>query len=279
MSIRCSGLFSLSRATGVVLSLIAAAQQNAAASLDQTFECVIEPRSLVKLGSADEGIISEIIVERGDAVRKGAIVARLDRALQKLAVELATMRAKRDVEIRSGKARLEYRRREAERAEKLSAKKFVSDKILEEANTEKTLAEYGVKAAQMDRRMARIELKNARTRLKRRSIRSPIAGVIVELTMLPGEFVHKQSPIMTIAKIDPLNVEVFVPITQYGRIRPGMIGEVMPEDPIGGKYLAKVKIVDHVFDAASSTFGVRLTLPNPGNKLPAGLKCRIRFIK
>jgi hypothetical protein len=35
--------------------------------------------------------------------------------------------------------------------------------------------------------------------------------------------------------------------------------------------------VDRVVDAASGTFGVRLQLPNPGYRLPAGLKCEIRF--
>jgi hypothetical protein len=36
-------------------------------------------------------------------------------------------------------------------------------------------------------------------------------------------------------------------------------------------------VVDPMFDAASGTFGVRLTLPNPERKIPAGLKCRARF--
>ena len=34
---------------------------------------------------------------------------------------------------------------------------------------------------------------------------------------------------------------------------------------------------DRVVDAASGTFGVRLELPNPGYRLPAGLKCKVRF--
>jgi hypothetical protein len=56
-----------------------------------------------------------------------------------------------------------------------------------------------------------------------------------------------------------------------------MIGEVVPEEPIGGVYKGKITIVDRVFDTASSTFGVRLELPNPNYALPAGLRCRIRF--
>jgi membrane fusion protein (multidrug efflux system) len=38
-----------------------------------------------------------------------------------------------------------------------------------------------------------------------------------------------------------------------------------------------VTVVDKVVDAASGTFGVRLELPNPDLKLPAGLKCTVRF--
>jgi multidrug efflux pump subunit AcrA (membrane-fusion protein) len=133
-------------------------------------------------------------------------------------------------------------------------------------------------AAELDQDTARLELKNARTLLERRTIRSPVDGVVTELTLHPGEFAHKQSPVMTIAEINPLNVEVYVPITKYGTIEPGMFGEVVPEDPVGGKYLAEAKIVDRVFDTASSTFGVRLALPNPNFALPAGLKCRVHFV-
>jgi hypothetical protein len=82
---------------------------------------------------------------------------------------------------------------------------------------------------------------------------------------------------MTIAEIDPLNVEVYVPITMYGRIKPGTRAVLKPEQPIGGVYQAEVSIVDRVFDAASGTFGVRLLLPNPDHRLPAGLRCSIRF--
>lgn len=40
---------------------------------------------------------------------------------------------------------------------------------------------------------------------------------------------------------------------------------------------ARVTVVDRVVDAASGTFGVRLALPNPGHRIPAGLKCKVRL--
>jgi membrane fusion protein, multidrug efflux system len=59
----------------------------------------------------------------------------------------------------------------------------------------------------------------------------------------------------------------------------GMTSQVKPESPLTGEYSAKVMVVDRVMDAASGTFGVRMELPNPHLKLPAGLKCSVSFGK
>ena len=82
---------------------------------------------------------------------------------------------------------------------------------------------------------------------------------------------------MTIAQIDPLNVEVVVPVSEYGTIKKGMRAEVRPEYPVGGVYTGKVTIVDRVVNAASGSFGVRVELPNANLAIPSGLKCNVRF--
>jgi len=94
----------------------------------------------------------------------------------------------------------------------------------------------------------------------------------------PGEIARAddaRKPLLKLAQLDVLHVEAILPVTAYGRIRKGMSLDVMPEDPIGGTYPAKVRVVDRVLDAPSGTFGVRLELPNPGLKLPAGVRCRV----
>ena len=87
----------------------------------------------------------------------------------------------------------------------------------------------------------------------------------------------QQTPVMSLAQIDPLRVEVAVPVDYFGKIRVGMTAQVEWEDPIGSVQPATVKIVDPVLDAASGTIGVRLELPNPKHSLPAGTKCSVRF--
>ncbi len=43
-------------------------------------------------------------------------------------------------------------------------------------------------------------------------------------------------------------------------------------------FVARVVVVDPVVDAASGTVGIRLELPNPNYRLPAGLKCKVQFL-
>ena len=62
-----------------------------------------------------------------------------------------------------------------------------------------------------------------------------------------------------------------------GQIRVGMSAQIVPEPPLKGTFLGIVTVVDRIADAANGTFGVRVSLPNPDYRLPAGLKCKVRF--
>ena len=101
--------------------------------------------------------------------------------------------------------------------------------------------------------------------------------MVTERALGPGEFRNDQAHILTVAEMDPLRVEAFLPVALYGTLKVGDTAQVMPEQPVGGRYAAKVTVVDQVLDAASGTVGVRLELPNPGLRLPAGIHCRLRF--
>jgi multidrug efflux pump subunit AcrA (membrane-fusion protein) len=125
--------------------------------------------------------------------------------------------------------------------------------------------------------VAYLEIPRAEEVLKQRTLRSPIDGVVVERLLVPGEYQNEQTPILNLAQIDPLHVEVFVSTSYYGRIPIGSKAEVRPEQPVGGVHTAVVTVVDRVLDAASGTFGVRLVLPNPDLLLPAGIPCKVVF--
>ena len=83
---------------------------------------------------------------------------------------------------------------------------------------------------------------------------------------------------MRLAEIDPLRVEVIVPVSAFGAIQVGQPALVRPEAPMVGEFPATVTVVDGVADAASGTFRVRLGLPNEDYGVPSGLKCRVQFL-
>lgn len=85
--------------------------------------------------------------------------------------------------------------------------------------------------AEENQRLARLELQRAMAGLGLRTIRSPIIGVVVKRFLSPGEFAG-EAPLLRLAQLDPLRVEVFAPVSLLGQISVGMSAQVLPEAPI-----------------------------------------------
>jgi multidrug efflux pump subunit AcrA (membrane-fusion protein) len=149
----------------------------------------------------------------------------------------------------------------------------------DEARTDERVAILAEKDARFNLDIAKSELRRAEGMLRQRIILSPIDGVVTERVLGPGEYRTEQGHILVLARMNPLYVEVFVPIVLFGQVHVGMVADVEPEAPVGGVHRATVTVVDTLFDASSGTFGVRLSLPNPDLSLPGGLRCKIRFLE
>jgi RND family efflux transporter MFP subunit len=259
------------------LLILAAAVPAVAQTRPTEFDCVIQPQQTVKLATPVVGVIARLDVDRGDVVHKGQVLGKLEDGMEEATLRLAQARASNNFSVKGIQARLDFLRRKNSRAGELAAKSIVAQSAAEETDTDVNVAEQQLKEAQLNIDIARVEVEQAQVNLHQRTLLSPIDGVVVERVLEPGEYRNEQSPILTLAQIDPLRVEVFVPTAQYGRIQVGSMAQVHPQQPIGGSYAASVTVVDRVLDAASGTFGVRLALPNPEGLLPAGIRCTIAF--
>jgi RND family efflux transporter MFP subunit len=262
---------------GIAASLLFTCAVAARAQSVPELDCVIEPQQIVKLATPVVGVIGSIDVDRGDVVHKDQVLGKLEDGVEQATLNLARARASNEYAIKAAEAHLDFLRRKNARAGALVAKSIVAPATAEEADADANVAEQQLKEAQLTQEIARLEVGQAEEALKQRTLRSPIDGVVTERLLVPGEYRNEQSPVLTLAQIDPLRVEVFVPTSQYGRIQIGSNAEIHPQQPIGGSYPATVTVVDQVLDAASGTFGVRLALPNPGLKLPAGIRCKVLF--
>lgn len=241
-------------------------------------DCLTEPYVTVSVGSPVDGVLEVVKVDRGDVVAKGDVIAMLESSIEKTSVELARQRAAIESTLKSATSRHEFGVRRFQRTDELFKKDLVPLREMDEAETQMVLAEIGVLEAKETRRIAETELQRAEAALAVRTIKSPVNGVVTERVLYAGEFT-KQGAIVKLAQLDPLRVEVIVPVTFLGRITPGMRASIVLDPPLRETVGARVKVVDKVVDAASATFGVRLEVPNPRHRIPAGMKCKVRFFE
>jgi RND family efflux transporter MFP subunit len=237
----------------------------------------MEAKVVVKLGTAVVGLISSVSVDRGDTVKAGQVVATLDSGVQEAVVALARLKATNEFQIGAHRSRREFLSKKLERVRTLRKKDFASVAALDEIISDLKISENSEQEAKLGFEMAKLELERELQALAQRRIRSPVDGVVTERVLFTGEYRNETNHLMTIAQIDPLKIEVILPVAYYGQLKLGSLGEIRPEQPVGGSYRAKVSVIDQVVDAGSGTFGVRLELPNPENILPAGIRCKVKF--
>jgi RND family efflux transporter MFP subunit len=228
------------------------------------------------VGTPVAGVIDSVIVDRGDSVTQGQIVATLKSDVEKATMELARARAEMEATIKAKQEALEYEKRREERMRPLYSQKVLPFQEWDEVETRRVMAEQELAQALEDKRLYELEFRRATEIVKRTTIHSPLTGVVVERYLYPGEYVEDK-PIMKVAQINPLNVEVILPVAMLYAVKRGMRAKVIPEKPMNSVYRAEVTIVDRVVDAASGTFGVRLELPNPDYRITPGLKCKVMF--
>jgi RND family efflux transporter MFP subunit len=225
------------------------APAGAAGKAGGALECLLEPSLVASVGSPVDGILEQVLVDRGDHVRRGQVIAKLQSGVEAAQVKVS-------------EARVEYSRRKVERNEALFSQQLISAQERDEMVTEMHLNQE--------------ELKRNQEALRLRTIVSPLDGVVVERRMAPGESIRSEkSVVFKLAQINPLHVEVIAPAELFGSLRSGATGSVSLEPFFPGAHKARVTVVDKLIDAASGTLGVRLQLPNPGNKIPAGIKCSV----
>jgi RND family efflux transporter MFP subunit len=266
-----TGIRGLAAGLGTMICLIAT---QAGAT---TFDCVMDPSLTVKLGSAVTSVLAEVLVDRGDLVKKGQVIAKIESAVEQAAVATNEARAASTAEIESKKATLDQKSGVYKRKLELQARNVTSAQDVETAQAEFNVAQQELELARLNHLMAQLEVDRLRALLEQRTIRSPIDGIVGQRSLGPGEFVRQDANIVTVASIDPLSVEAYLPVRYFGSVKVGDVALVHPDEPVGGDYEARVSIVDQVFDAASGTFGVRLNLPNHSNLLPGGLRCHVAF--
>ena len=196
------------------------------------------------------GQLVELAAEPGAVVEKGTVIARIDSESEKLALEKAKLTAA-DLKVK------------ADRVEELFRKRSATAAAVETAQAELATAELAVQEAQLN--------------LDRRTIRSPIHGVVGIVAVSLGEYVTNQTAIVTIDNRDSIIVEFFVPERFATAIRVGAPVVASSVARPAETYSGKVVAIDNRVDVASRTLRIRAEIENLDDKLRAGMAFKVNM--
>lgn len=271
-----SNILSLKAIKYCICAILTAYASAATAQTEEIRSCVIVPSAVVDLSVAQPGVVQSVHVGRGDFVQKGDILVELDDSAISVEMAVAQRRATDETQLLGIAQRVAVLKGQLERMQSLTDRALVRQNDVDRLE-DQLLALFQERDRLIAvRDLAALDVERVQAQLQLRILRAPTDGIITTRNVDPGEYATEQRPVLTVATLDPLHVELFVPLEYRNKIA---IGDEITIHPFAGgiddalQLIATVEVLDQVFDAASGTFGVRLSMPNPDLELPAGLRC------
>ncbi len=191
------------------------------------------------------GTIAEILVSSGQKVKKGDIIARLDRE------EQVILRDQAAVALRSAKEKAESYR---------NLQSFSRLDVLD---------------AQIAEEQAQLQLTTAELNLKRRDIVAPIDGTIGIVGVSIGDNVTNTTAVVSLDNRSQLLVDFWAPERFAAAVTPGMPVEASSVSRPGQVFKGSVEAVDNRVDEASRTIRIRAKIDNPDDVLRAGMSFNV----
>lgn len=261
---------------GIAISVVPAARREVAERLPVTGTLVA--REEIMVGPEIDGFrIVDILVDEGDRVEKGQVLARLSRdMLDTLLAQNAANGAKAQAAIAQQKASLEQavaQRIEAEaaveRARTLIKTGATSQEVLDQreravkvAAAQVTAAQEMVTAAEAEADQIKAMRDELEVRLARTDIKAPEAGIVSARAARLGAIVLSANaePLFRIVKDGAIDLDAEVPESMLPRIAAGMKVAVVPAG-FDAPVMAEIRLVGAKVDPATRLARVAVAMP------------------
>jgi RND family efflux transporter MFP subunit len=233
------------------------------------------------------GKVTEVLIEEGQRVAEGDVLARLDdtetRAQLGLArAQLAAARSQ-EGEIR---ALLEQAERDYTRQQELFRRQLVAAQALDAALAQRNTLRAKLAAHEEQVRVATESVRVAEVALDNTVIRAPFGGVVVNKAAQPGEMISPISAgggftrtgIGTIVDMDSLEIQVDVNESFIGRVTPGQPVEATLNAYPDWKIPASVIAIIPTADRSKATVKVRIAIKARDARIVPDMGVRVAFL-
>ena len=220
---------------------------NAMYSGTAPIEAFADAKVIAKVG----GEVREILVEEGDEVSRGQILARLDGDRLRLEAEQA-------------EANLQKLQRDYQRNVDLKGKGLISEGDFEKIK-------YEMQALQATFDLTRLELDYT-------EIRAPIDGVVSERFIKLGNTIDVNAETFQVTSLEPLISYLHIPEREYRRIETGQAASIGIDALPGLRFDAIVARVSPIVDPATGTFKITIEVSDPSRRLKPGMFGRTSIV-
>lgn len=166
--------------------------------------------------AGDGGLVTQVLVDAGDRVSEGQVLARIDRSVQtQQAAQMAGS-------IKAAKADADLAQAQLDRAQALVSRGFIS-----KADIDQRIATRD--AARARAAVAEAQLKEMNARIGRLDIRSPSAGIVLTREVEPGQVVSQSgTALFRVAKDGAVEMRALLAEQEMARLKVGMPAEITP---------------------------------------------------
>lgn len=231
--------------------------------LEVTGKALPKQQSTLSLGVS--GMVKKIAVKRGDRVKKGDVLLKLDRVAYQLRI------AQAEAALAGASAQQELMKTETVRLDQL-----LREGAAPSASKDELTAQYRSVDAQAS--AARSALKLAKNAFKNSVLRAPFDGVVSDILVELGEQAQSTPPtkLMTIVDADTLEVQVFLPEDASSQVRTGDTAAITI-DSADVQTEGEIVFVSDVITQGARTFEVRIKVDNKDHLIKGGAFARVHL--
>jgi RND family efflux transporter MFP subunit len=234
------------------------------------------------------GTLTAVLIEEGDHVKEGQILAKLDDSQYKAALDAAIAQAKAaHALVNQYQAQLAQNQRDATRNEELAGRGLISKQAAEQSRTLASSTRAQLASQEKQAAAADAQVVQAQVNYGYCLIRAPFNGVITTKDAQVGEVVSPFSAgggftrtgIGTIVDMDSLEVDVDVNEAYIGRVTPNMPAEAVLDAYPDWRIPAHVIAIVPAADRGKATVKVRVAMENKDARIVPDMGVRVSFLE
>ena len=248
----------------------------------------VTARRIATVSSKVTGKVKEVLIEEGQHVKEGEVLAYLDATDADAQLTLSQAQvASAQSQLAQAQARLRWADHDFARQKDLAAQKLVAASALDAAQTERDARAADLVSVQRAVQVAQDQLGIAKLGVDNTVIRAPFTGVIVDKAAQPGEMISPISAgggsirtgIGTLVDMDSLEVQVDVNEAYIGRVTPKMPVEAVLNAYPDWKIPAEVIAIIPTADRSKATVKVRIALKQHDARIVPDMGVRVSFLE